>query len=64
MIIDHESKNSNNNRIIEVLIVDKKTSVWIPAMATDLRLMNKQCDLVKIKEIRVRDLAKEKKNNE
>jgi len=29
-------------------------------MATDLRLMNKNCDLVRIKEIKVRNLKDEK----
>jgi len=60
MIIDHESKNSNGDRMIEVLTSDGNVSVWIPAMATDLRLMNKNCDLVRIKEIRVRNLKEEK----
>jgi len=60
MIIDHESKNSNGNKIIEVLTERDGISIWIPAMATDLRLMDKNCDLVKIKEIRVRNLKEEK----
>ena len=62
MIIDHESKNSNGNKIIEVLTEEDGISIWIPAMATDLRLMDKNCDLVRIKEIKVRNLAKEKKH--
>ncbi len=62
MIIDHESRNSNGNKMIEVLTSDGKVSVWIPAMATDLRLMNNDRDLIRIKEIRVRNLAEEKKH--
>ena len=60
MIIDHVSKNSNGDKIIEVLTSDGKVGLWVPAMATDLRLMGKNCDLVKIKEIRVRNLKEEK----
>ncbi len=62
MIIDHESKNSNGDKIIEVLTTNGEISVWVPAMATDLRLMDKNCDLVRIEEIRVRNLVEEKKN--
>lgn len=56
MIIDHEAEKSKNNRIIEVFIENDGVGVWIPAMATDLRTMNNNRDLVRIKEVRVRDL--------
>ena len=60
MIIDHESNKSNGDKIIEVLTSDGKVSVWVPVMATDLMLMTKNRELVRIKEIRVRNLKEEK----
>jgi hypothetical protein len=55
MIIDEVSTISNGKEIVEILI----ENIWIPAMATDLRIMNKETELVKVKAIRVRKLEEE-----
>ena len=46
---------TNGKEMIEVLIEDG-FKIWIPASATDLRIMNKDRELVKVKEIRVSKL--------
>ena len=51
MINDLVNEN-NKNEMIEILI----ENIWIPAMATDLRIMNKEAELIKVKAIRVRKL--------
>ena len=51
-MIQDEAHQANPNEVIEILI----DNMWIPAMATDLRIMNKEADLVKVKAIRVRKL--------
>lgn len=50
-MIDEVNEN-NKNELVEILI----ENIWIPAMATDLRIMNKEAELVKVKAIRVRKL--------
>ena len=55
MIIDHVMNKTNGKEMIEVLIEDG-VKIWIPASATDLRIMNKDRELVKVKEIRVSKL--------
>lgn len=55
MIKDELNTKTKGEKIIEILI----DNLWMPAMATDLRIMNKNRDLVKVKAIRVRDLEKE-----
>lgn len=54
MVEDQLSIISQGQKIIEVLIEDKGIKLWIPAMATDLRIMNKERELVKVKGLRVR----------
>lgn len=58
MIIDEENQK-DKNKMIEVLIGDDKTSVWVMAMATDLRIMDNDRNLNRVKAIRVRDLEAE-----
>ena len=45
-------KKSKGKEVVELLI----DNVWVPAMATDLRIINKLNDLVRVEEIRVRTL--------
>lgn len=52
MIKDQVNEESKGSKIVEILI----DNIWIPVMATDLRIMNKEAELVKVKEIRVRNL--------
>lgn len=52
MIEDEVRIKSKGKQIIEILI----DNVWIPALATDLRIMNKDCELVRVKAMRVRKL--------
>ena len=51
-MIKDQVNEKNNKEIVEILV----DNIWIPAMTTDLRIMNKDCELVKVKEIRVRKL--------
>lgn len=51
MVID-QINEANKNEIIEILI----ENIWLPAMATDLRIMDKQAELIRVKAIRVRKL--------
>lgn len=60
MIIDQEYEESKGKRMIEILVKDEKVGVWMPIMAADVRIMNRDYELVKISEIRVRDFEKEK----
>ena len=55
MVKDLVYEKSKGEEVIEILV----DNIWIPAMATDLRIMNKDADLVKVKEIRVRKFEKE-----
>jgi len=54
MIKDEESEK-DPNKMIEILV----DNIWIPAMATDLRIFTKDDELKRVKAIRVRDLLKE-----
>lgn len=60
MIIDQVNEESNGKKIIEVLIEGDGVSLWIPVMGTDLRIMSRNCELSKVKEIHVRNLEEEK----
>ena len=60
MIIDQVNEESNGKKIIEVLIGGNGVSVWVPVMATDLRVMSQDYELSKVKEIHVRNLEEEK----
>ena len=60
MVQDELARETNNNKIIEVLIEDESVKLWIPVMATDLRLMNKNYELVRVNGVRVRNLKNEK----
>ena len=51
-MLKDEVNEKNKDEIIEILI----ENMWIPAMATDLRIMNKDNDLVRVEAIRVRKL--------
>ena len=51
-MITDEVNQADENEMIEILV----DNMWIPAMATDLRIMNKEADLVEVKAIRVRKL--------
>lgn len=59
MILDHLSKETDGKQIIEVLVGEDGAKVWIPAMATDLRILGNDRELRHIKEIRVRNLEEE-----
>lgn len=52
MIRDEVNEKSKGKEIIEILV----ENIWIPVMATDLRIMNRDFDLVRVKAIRVRKL--------
>jgi hypothetical protein len=52
MIQDEVANKSKHKKIIEILV----DNVWIPAMATDLRIMNRDTNLVRVEAIRVRKL--------
>lgn len=56
MVDDQVMVVSKGQKIIEVLIEDEGIKLWIPAMATDLRIMNKKAELVRVKGLRVRKL--------
>ena len=64
MIKDLLSKKTDGKQFIEVLVGDDKTVTWVMAMATDLRLMNTNRDLMRVKAVRVRklDLNEQKKH--
>ena len=65
MVEDQLSLISNGQKIIEVLIEDKGIKLWIPAMATDLRIMNKNQELVRVRGLRVRKFTSlEQKEND
>ena len=51
MVKDHENKK-DKNKIIEVFV----DGVWVPAMATELRIINRDLEVKKVEEIRVRKL--------
>lgn len=51
-MIDHLLKQSKGKKIIEVLV----NGMWIPVAGTCLFLLNKDDELLKIKEIGVRKL--------
>lgn len=55
MITDNLSVDTNGKKIIEVLV----DNMWVRAMATDLRIINKNIDLIRVQAIRVRDLEEE-----
>jgi hypothetical protein len=52
MIIDEVLKQSKTRKIIEILIDNS----WIPACVTDLRIMNNDRELVRVKALRVRKI--------
>ena len=56
MIVDEVQKQSKGKEIIEVLIDEKNIKIWVPAMATDLRIMTKDYELNKVRALRVRKL--------
>lgn len=58
MVQDELAKETNNNKIIEILIQDGEVKLWLPVIATDLRLMNKDYELVRVIGTRVRNLKK------
>lgn len=60
MIQDEAWEKSNGKKAIEVLTSspDGKVKVWVLAMATDLRLMNNDRELVHVEAIRVRSMTK------
>ena len=51
MIIDHTNK-ADENKMIEVLV----DNVWVPAMATALKIITTDLEVKTVKEIKVRDL--------
>ena len=55
MIKDELSDETKGNKVIEVLI----DNVWILAIGTDLRILNKNDDLVRVEAVRVKDFSKE-----
>ena len=61
MIKDEVWEKSNGNKFIEVLTSspDGKIKVWVMAMATDLRLMNNDRELVRIEGLRINKLEPE-----
>ena len=56
MIKDEIYDQTKGKKAIELLIDE----MWIPAMATDLRIFNKDDELIRVKAIRVRDLETDK----
>ena len=52
MVKDEVAEKSKDKEIVEILV----DNIWIPAMATDLRIMNRNDDLVRVKAIRTRTL--------
>jgi len=57
---DEVYEKTNGGQVIEILV----SSIWVPAMATDLRIVNKNIDLVRVEAIRVRDLRTKPEDNE
>lgn len=55
MTIIDEVHKKNKEEIVEILI----ENMWIPAIGTDLRIMNKDCELIRVKAIRIRNIGKE-----
>ena len=53
MVTDEVNK-ANKDEIVEILV----SNMWMPAMATDLRIMNRDTDFVRVEAIRVRKLEK------
>lgn len=54
MIKDLVYEKSEGEEVIEIFV----DNIWIPAMATDLRIMNKEAELVKVTELRIRKFEK------
>ena len=56
-MVRDEVNQKNKNEMIEVLVGDSSTNVWIPVMATDLRILDRDTEFVKVQAIRVRRLV-------
>jgi len=52
---DELYNQTKGKKSIEILV----DNMWVPALATDLRILNRDHDLVRVQAIRVRDLKKE-----
>jgi hypothetical protein len=58
MTIDEEYAESNNERIIEIFVRSGKVGVWIPAMATALKTVDKSLNVNNVEAVRVRKIEK------
>ena len=56
MVKDRVNDKTDGKKVIEILIENQ--NIWIPAMATDLRILNNNGELLRVKEIRVRTFTK------
>jgi hypothetical protein len=63
MIKDVQAERTNGKEIIEALVVNGETRVWIPVMATKMVMISKNGDLDKVEAIRVRKFKDEKDGN-
>lgn len=55
MTIDEVYKK-DKNKMVEILI----DNMWIPAIGTDLRIFNRDDELIRVKAVRVRNLGVDK----
>ncbi len=55
MVKDELYDQTKGKKTIEILI----DNMWIPTMATDLRIFNRNNELIRVQAIRVRDLEVE-----
>lgn len=56
MVTDELAQKTDNKEIIEILVTDGKTKVWIPMMATSVYTVTKGQELNKVEAVKVRKL--------
>ncbi len=57
-IEDEVYKKSKEKKWVEILIQEGDTRIWMPAAITDLRILNRERELVRVIGLRVQAIAK------